>query len=63
MKVAKKIGIVKKENGDANLIQTVRAIQEYSIDRNIRPSVIDLYFLIDEGQLGAKKFVKNEFYD
>ncbi len=62
MKVAKKIGIVGKESGDVNLIQTVRTIQEYSIGRNIRPSVIDLYFLIDEGQLGAKKFMKNEFY-
>ncbi len=63
MKVAKKIGIVEKESGDKNLIQTVRTIQEYSIDRKIRPSVIDLYFLIDEGQLGAKKFVKDEFYN
>lgn len=62
MKVAKKIGIVDKESGDKNLIQTVRTIQEYSIDRKIRPSIIDLYFLIDEGQLGAKKFVKDEFY-
>jgi len=63
MKVAKKIGIIEKESGDKNLIQTVRTIQEYSIDRKIRPSVIDLYFLIDEGQLGAKKFVKDEFYN
>ena len=63
MKVAEKIGIVGKESVDKNLIQTVRTIQEYSIDRKIRPSVIDLYFLIDEGQLGAKKFVKDEFYN
>jgi 3-methyladenine DNA glycosylase Tag len=63
MKVAKKIGIVENESGDKNLVQTVRTIQEYSIDRKIRPSVIDLYFLIDEGQLGAKKFVKDDFYN
>jgi len=63
MKVAKKIGIVDKETGEKNLIQTVQSIQEYSIDKNIRPSVIDFYFLIDEGQLGAKKYVKNEFYE
>jgi len=63
MKVSKKIGIVEKESGDKNLRKTVRTIQEYSIDRKIRPSVIDLYFLIDEGQLGAKKFVKDEFYN
>jgi len=63
MKVAKKIGIVEKVSDDKNLIQTVRTIQEYSINRKIRPSVIDLYFLIDEGQLGARKFVKDEFYN
>ncbi len=62
MKVAKKIGIVDKETGEKNLIQTVRTIQEYSISKDIRPSIVDLYFLIDEGQLGAKKYVKNEFY-
>lgn len=63
MKVAEKIGIVENESGDKNLVQTVRTIQKYSIDRKIKPSVIDLYFLIDEGQFGAKKFVKNEFYN
>jgi len=63
MKVAKKIGIVEKEKGEKNLIKTVRTIQEYSISRNYRPSIIDFYFLIDEGQLDAKKFVKLEFYN
>lgn len=62
MRVAKKIGIVDKETGNKNLIKTVRTIQEYAIDRNIRPSIIDLYFLIDEGQAEAKKFVEKEFY-
>jgi len=62
MKVAKKIGIVNKETGEKNLIKTVRAIQEYSINKGIRPSVVDFYFLIDEGQLGAKKYVENKFY-
>ena len=62
MKVAKKLNIVDSESGDKNLRYTVRCIQEYSIDRNIRPSVIDLYFLIEEGQFGAKKYVSQEFY-
>lgn len=62
MKVAKKIGIVDQETGESNLIKAVRAIQEYSICKGIRPSVVDFYFLIDEGQLGAKKYVNNEFY-
>jgi hypothetical protein len=63
MKVAKKLNIVDNETGDKNLRKTVRFIQEYSVDRKIRPSIIDLYFLIDEGQMGAKKFVRQDFYD
>jgi 3-methyladenine DNA glycosylase Tag len=62
MKVAKKLDIVDNETGDKNFRKTVKFIQEYSVDRQIRPSIIDLYFLIDEGQMGAKKFVRQEFY-
>ena len=63
MKVAKKLEIVDNETGDKNFRQTVRIIQEYSVDRQIRPSIIDFYFLIDEGQMGARKFVTKEFYE
>lgn len=62
MKVAKKLNIVNNETGDKNFRKTVKFIQEYSVDRQIRPSIIDFYFLIDEGQMGAKKFVRPEFY-
>lgn len=62
MKVAKKLNIVDKETGDKNFKKTVRFIQEYSVNRQIRPSIVDFYFLIDEGQMGAKKFVTPEFY-
>lgn len=62
MKVAKKLNIVDKETGDKNLRKTVKFIQEYSVDRQIRPSIVDFYFLIDEGQIGAKKFVVKEFF-
>lgn len=62
MKVAKKLKIVEDELGDKNLRKTVRTVQEYCIDRQSKPSVIDFYFLIDEGQMGIKKFVKPEFY-
>ena len=62
MKVAKKLKIVESVTGDKNFRKTVRFIQEYAIDRKIRPSVVDFYFLIDEGQMGAKKFVNQEFY-
>ena len=62
MKVAKKLNIVDSVAGDINFRKTVRFIQEYSIDRKIRPSVVDFYFLIDEGQMGARKFVTEDFY-
>jgi hypothetical protein len=38
MKVSKRLQIVDNEKGDTNFISTVRLIQEYSIDRKIRPS-------------------------
>ena len=62
MKVAKKLNIVDIVIGDKNFRKTVRFIQEYAIDRKIRPSVVDFYFLIDEGQMGARKFVTENFY-
>ena len=37
--------------------------KEYAMDRKIRPSVVDFYFLIDEGQMGARKFVTEDFYE
>jgi hypothetical protein len=61
MKVAEKLKIVDNETDDKKFRKTVRTIQQYSIDRKIRPT-IDFYFLIDEGQRGAKKFVKQDFY-
>ncbi|MBU0697759.1 MAG: hypothetical protein KKE39_14720 [Bacteroidetes bacterium] len=63
MKVAKKLNIIELETGDKNFRKAVRFIQEYSLDRNIRPSIVDFYFLIDEGQMGARKFVRKEFYE
>ena len=62
MKVGKKLGIVDNVESDESLRLVVKTIQEYSLDRGLRPSVVDLYFLIDEGQKWAKNFVKNDFY-
>ena len=62
MKVVKRLNIVENTTRNKNLRETVRFIQEYSIERKIRPSIVDLYFLIDGGQMGAKKFVKQDYY-
>jgi len=62
MKVAAKIGIVSSETGDANFRKTVKVVQHYSLSRNIRPSIVDLYFLIDKRQKAAVEYVRPEFY-
>lgn len=61
MRVAKELKIVENETGDRNLRKTVRFIQEYSVKRKVRPSIIDFYFLIYGGQRDARKFVKPDF--
>ena len=63
MKVSKKLKIVEDEKGEKYFRKAVRTIQEYSIDRNIKPSVVDFYFLVDGGQKGAMKFVTEKFYN
>lgn len=63
MKVANKIKIVDDEKGEKNFRNTVKTIQQYSLARNIRPTIVDFYFLIDEKQRWAKKFVTNDFYN
>ncbi|WP_437206202.1 hypothetical protein [Planctomicrobium sp. SH664] len=65
MGVAVKLGIVPdlKKHSDDNLREVVQTMQKYSISRNQRTPVIDLYFLIDGGQTEAKnKFVMPSYY-
>lgn len=62
MGVAERIGIVDNKAGDRNLRKTVNTLLEYSVARKLRPSEVDLYFLIAKPQEGAKKYVHKEFY-
>jgi 3-methyladenine DNA glycosylase Tag len=62
MRVAKKGAMVPLETGDENRRKVVKDIQFYSVDRQIRPSVVDLYFLIYGGQTGVKHLVHPWFY-
>lgn len=50
------------EVGISNKKRFVRVLQEYSLYKNIKPSIVDLYLLIYGGQLSAKHFVKPEYY-
>ena len=62
MKVAKDLRIVDSEKGEKNLRKVVQTIQYYSINRQFRPSVVDLYLLIYGGQKGAKQYVQKDFF-
>ncbi|MBK7652063.1 MAG: hypothetical protein IPJ20_16945 [Flammeovirgaceae bacterium] len=62
LNISKQLEIIESTKGEQNFRRTVRVVQEYSVDRKIRPSVIDFYFLIAGGQMAAKKFVIPEFY-
>lgn len=60
MRVAHQIGIVNyttKKPRERDLVNTVKAIQFYCIERKVKPSEIDLYFLVFGGQTGAMHLV------
>ncbi len=42
-------------------IEAIHFIQKYCINRNMKPAVVDLYYLIYGGQKGARKYVTNDF--
>lgn len=63
VEVSQKIGIVKVKSGDKNLRQVVDFLLRYSVEREIRPSIVDLYFLIDKPQEGAKKYVSKKYFE
>ena len=62
MRVAEKLHMIGSGKMDEKLKQTVRSIQEYAVLRQIRPSLVDLYFLIDEGQKDARMLVNSTYY-
>lgn len=63
IKAAQNIGIA--PNGkitDTHLMTIVERFQRYSLERRIRPSVLDLYLLIEGRQTGAEKLVHRNYY-
>ncbi|MFL9906803.1 hypothetical protein [Paraburkholderia sp. RL17-337-BIB-A] len=63
MRVAMKLGIVteKEAKTDKGLKKVARLLQEYALEYEIRPSEIDMYFLIQEGQSEAMTWVRPNF--
>lgn len=62
MEVANKIGIVENTKGDKNHKRAIDFLLLYAVRHNLRPSILDLYFLIAKPQEGAKQYVHPEFY-
>jgi hypothetical protein len=62
MRVAEEGKMVSSRTGETNQRKVVRHIQLYSVERQIRPSVVDLYFLVYGGQTGVRHLVHPWFY-
>ncbi len=54
MRVLKSLEIVKGETGERSIRLAVKCIQQYGMDRRIRPEVMDLYLLIKGGKKKQK---------
>lgn len=63
MTVAKDLDIVQSIKGNTNLIKVVQFVQNYSLKRTIKPSIVDFYLLIHGGQLWARRFVNSSYYN
>src|SRR5450830_1592273 len=50
-------------NTDKQLKDIVQIVQQYALRRKIRPSLVDLYMLIDGRQTWAEDFVDPTYYD
>lgn len=59
MKVANKLGMV-SSSSEKEKIQVVRVVQLYSVNRKIRPSMVDFYLLVyGEGNGGLNSLLLN----
>jgi len=61
MRLARRLGIVSRETGDAAFRQCVRFLQEYSITNSCRAAELDLALLAFGGQTGARQLLTQNF--
>jgi hypothetical protein len=62
MRVAQRLKIIDDDpKKDKNLRKVARVLQEYAVSRGMRPGVVDMYFLIQEGQSEARDWVQPNF--
>jgi hypothetical protein len=58
MNVAKDYGFLAEDPTEDDLQVLVREIQDYSLSRNLRPAVVDLYLLVEGRQTGVLHLIK-----
>jgi 3-methyladenine DNA glycosylase Tag len=61
MRLARRIGMVEKETGEANLQEVVRQVQKFAISRGMRASLVDLQILAFGGQSSASQLLSRRF--
>jgi hypothetical protein len=61
MRLAKRLGMVRKETGERNLRKVVTIIQLYCLGKPTRASAVDLMMLIVGGQTGSRGLAKIRF--
>lgn len=61
MRTAEKLGIVDNPRSEYSLKKVGLLLQEYALSRGLRPSIVDMYFLIQEGQSDARRWVTPDF--
>lgn len=61
MRLARRIGMVEKETGEANLQEVVRQVQIFAVSRGVRASLVDLQMLAFGGQSSASLLLSEKF--
>lgn len=61
MRLARRIGMIEKETGEANLQEVVRQVQKFAISRGMRASLVDLQMLAFGGQSSASLLLSEKF--
>jgi len=61
MDVAQELGMVGASRENADLIRVARLLQIFALNMEVRPAILDMYFLIQGGHTDAKNWTTPDF--
>ncbi len=61
MDVAQTLGMVHSERNEENFILVTRLLQQCAVELDIRPGILDMYFLIQGGHTDAREWTREDF--